>query len=893
MIGQTISHYKILDKLGEGGMGVVYKAEDERLRRTVALKFLPNRTESEDERARFEREAQAAAALDHPNICTVYEIDQVDGQTFLAMQFLEGQTLDQRIESGPVPLKEALSIACQAAEGLAAAHEKGVVHRDIKASNLMLISRPTGGVQVKLMDFGLAQLSGRSKLTQAASILGTIAYMSPEQTQGEAVDLRTDVWALGIVLYEMVAGELPFKGHYDQATMYSILNEPAEPLTAVRSRLPMDLDWIVDKCLAKEPAARYQSMGDLLIDLHNLERKLASGQTQIRQPGVAPAVSPAAPAVAPVLPQSKSNPTTIAAIGVALAALALSAWLALGSADSNGPKQELRRFEISLPQAIPQGTRVRDMAIAPDGGKLAFIPAADDARLWIRHLDQAVAWAVDGTEGASNLFWSPDSQLIGYRAGRQIRTVSALGGPSNVVCEFEGPLFASAAWSPDSSTILFGGGDPPRVMEVAAAGGMPRKLAMSQREKGTRGRVWFPAGVQLLTSPAGDRLALTGQSSFEGDQIVIQNIDRDETHVIVEGVDPAYSVSGHVLFRPGRNVREIWAVPVSLDTLEPIGETFRVAQGGIRPTVSADGTLVYIGESESTAHRLVWRDRSGEQVGVAGRPQPAMRDVEVSPDGSRIAVTADETGSGDVWVHEAGREIRSRVTFDEAEDGSPVWSPDGTRIAFFSVRGQTPAIWIKQVDGTREPRKIAGPEGPARPVAWSPDGQYLLVQTRGRGGGGGIYSVDLREDTSYEIYEFAQAGGNGRAAFSPDGAFVAYESRETGESEVFLRSFPDGARRWQVSTEGGQYPRWNAAGDELFYVDGTALVATPITLGEQVEIGDPQPLFSLQSQGRGPRGSSYGVAPDGERFVVVEPDMEPRPPTIEVVLNWLELAPGS
>ena len=308
MIGQTISHYKILDKLGEGGMGVVYKAEDERLRRTVALKFLPNRSESEDDRARFEREAQAAAALDHPNICTIYEIDHVDGQTFLAMQLLEGETLDQRIGSGPVPLGEALNIVCQAAEGLAAAHEKGVVHRDIKSANLMLIKRATGGVQVKLMDFGLAQLAGRSKLTQAASILGTIAYMSPEQTQGEAVDQRTDVWALGVVLYEMVAGELPFKGHYDQATMYSILNEPAEPLTAVRSRLPMDLDWIADKCLAKEPSARYQSMGDLLIDLRNLERKLSGGQTQIRQPGAAPAAAAAVAPVAQAQPEIEVQP---------------------------------------------------------------------------------------------------------------------------------------------------------------------------------------------------------------------------------------------------------------------------------------------------------------------------------------------------------------------------------------------------------------------------------------------------------------------------------------------------------------------------------------------------------------------------------------------------------
>ncbi len=891
MIGQTISHYKILDKLGEGGMGVVYKAEDERLRRTVALKFLPNRSEFEDDRARFEREAQAAAALDHPNICTIYEIDHVDGQTFLAMQLLEGETLDQRIGSGPVPLGEALNIVCQAAEGLAAAHEKGVVHRDIKSANLMLIKRATGGVQVKLMDFGLAQLAGRSKLTQAASILGTIAYMSPEQTQGEAVDQRTDVWALGVVLYEMVAGELPFKGHYDQATMYSILNEPAEPLTAVRSRLPMDLDWIADKCLAKEPSARYQSMGDLLIDLRNLERKLSGGQTQIRQPGAAPAAAAAAAPVAQAQPKSKFSPATIAALGVAAAALTLSAWLAWGPAGSDGPNQSLRRFEITLPQTIPPGTRVRDLAIAPDGGKLALIPQAEDARLWIRHLDQSVSWAVDGTEGASNLFWSPDSRLIGYRAGRQIRTVSALGGPSNVVCELDGPQFASAAWSPDGSTILFGGGDPPRVMEVAAAGGMPHELAMSQREKGLRGRGGFPAGVQMLTAPNGDRLALTAMFSFEGDQIILQNIDRDETHILVEGVDAVYSATGHVLFRPSRNVREIWAVPISLDTLEPTGDTFRIAQGGVRPTVSDDGTLVYIGEGDTVAHRLVWRDRAGEEVGVAGRPQPAMRDVTVSPDGSRIAVSADEAGTGDVWVHEADREVRSRLTLDEAEDGSPVWSPDGRRIAFFSLRGQAPGIWIKQVDGSRDPRKVSGPAGPARPVAWSPDGQYLLVQTRGRGGGG-LYFVDLREDTSYEIYEFAQGAGSGGAAFSPDGAYVAYESRETGEPEIFVKSFPVGDRRWQISTDGGQDPRWSGAGGELFYVDGTTIVAVRVKLGEQAEIGDPQPLFSHPNQTRGRRPAGYGVSPDGRRFVLVEPDMEPRPPTIQVVLNWLALEPG-
>ncbi len=660
-------------------MGVVYKAEDTRLDRPVALKFLPAQLLGDEEvKKRFKREAKAAAALDHSNVCTVYEIDEADSKTFISMALIEGESLDKKIEQGPLKLDEALDIGQQIAKGLEAAHKKGVVHRDIKPQNIMV----GDDGHVTIMDFGLAQLTQASLLTRPDQTMGTVFYMSPEQTEGSGTDHRTDIWSLGVVLYEMITGQKPFKGDYDKAVMYSILNEEPEPITAIRAGVPMELEVVVGKCLAKDPVDRYDSASDVAKDLRSLGEKLKSGRSTI-----IPAVSAPRSRHSPLLPSEVL--TYDSTLGhklrlMYLLAAGLAVALAIVSLRTSGDREDRRQVRrFSFVPDLLSGTiydgAMRRAAISPDGRWITYV-SEDPSALWLRPIDEETPRKLEGTEGAkAGMFWSPDSRFIGFATDRKLKKLSVTGGMPITLCDLAGSVWAGGAWSPDGESIVF---DFPDLYEVSAQGGEPRmlleRLGVGQNNHEPH---FIPGSGRAMLFTFGSRTVRT---------IYLYNFETDETAEIVEGSNPNYSRSGHILYQTAPFGGELWALPFSSETLEVTGEPFFVAQNVADATIAADDTLVTVDQFDGPDNRLVWRDREGRMVGSVGQPQGPMDSPSISPDGQQVAVEArgDRGDPGDIWLHQVNSAIRRRFSFEQGRVGYPSWSPNGDMIAFMSNTGR-------------------------------------------------------------------------------------------------------------------------------------------------------------------------------------------------------------
>ena len=574
---RTISHYRLLEKLGEGGMGVVYKALDTKLNRTVALKFLAaHLTKDPKAKQRFEREAQAAAAVDHPNICTVHEIDEVDGQIFIAMAYIEGQSLDKKITAGPLALEETLDVATQTAQGLHAAHEKGVVHRDIKSSNLMLTPRG----QVKILDFGLARLADQIRLTQTATAVGTPSCMSPEQVQRKPTDRRTDVWSLGVVIYEMVTGRLPFEGGREEAVLHAIIHEEAKPMTALRVGIPIDLDRIVAKAMAKDPADRYQHVEEMIVDLRWLGKQAASGESATREDG-----SQGQPKL--VSEQSRTQSGSLPELAgkrklwlyqtlFALTAVVALA-LALVYSRQTPPEAPLRRFSLTPPEGFGPSDYNTHAAISPNGKHIAFI-AGTESTLWVQDLDQQQPREIDGTEGAVDPFWSPGSDLIGFSAAGELKKVSPQGGLADSVCRLPGSHFHGGSWSPNGRSIVFSSGDPHSLYEVPAGGGAPKVvISPEESEESSGGPTGIIVWPHFLPSEAGARVLVFTFGSMAEQTMMVQNIETGQREPLGPGVFPVYSPSGHLVYHSAPLVHDLWALPFSLDTLTATGEAFPIS----------------------------------------------------------------------------------------------------------------------------------------------------------------------------------------------------------------------------------------------------------------------------------------------------------------------------
>jgi serine/threonine protein kinase len=875
MIGQTISHYKITEKLGEGGMGVVYKAEDTNLKRPVALKFLAaHLLGDEGVKERFRREAEAAAALTHSNIAVIHDINESDGHSFIAMEFVEGLTVGEKVSERPLKLQEALDITIQAAQGLQAAHEREIVHRDIKSANLMVT--PQG--QVKVMDFGLAQLAERSKLTDTTTILGTPTYMSPEQALGEKTDRRTDLWSLGVVLYEMVTGRLPFEGERQEAVLFKIGSEEPEPVTALRAGLPMELEWIIGKALTKDRDERYQHAEDLLVDLRALQRKAASGRS---------AVSVARPSDVLVASSEAMVPKRRLHFHQGLLAVLTVAFLILAFVhfSQTPPDMPLRRFSIRPPELTRTvAFHQREVSVAPNGRLIAFV-GEEQRQLWVQDLaEDEPRLIVEGVRYARHPFWSPDSESVLFTAESELKRVAARGGPTTRVCEIDQSFYGGTV-SPDGTTVVFSNGDPPVLYEVPFGGGNARPFHSEEEQKqivtklGRDANHWGP---QFLPGESGD-LALLFTVGNTSQQKAVQNLVTGEITALGPGYLALYSPSGHLLYQ---QANDLWAAPFSKRDLAFQGEPFLVKENVRGPSVATDGTLVYQHYLPQQME-LTLRNRSGQLAGTVGEPQPIFEGgpIRISPDGQRVAYDMPEGTANDIWVHDLQSGLTRPATSGPATDYRANWSPDGLQVAFSSNPDGEYDIFLKDPERTEEPRQISA--DPDREVVndWSQDGNYILYRRNRVDTGADLWYLKKSTDGDWTPHpfldtEFAEMSGR----FSPDGRFVAYQSNESGRFEVYVRAFPEGDRSVLVSKNGGRSTRWNAEGGEIFYLEGDEIVAVQVLTRPQFSTGRAAHLFKY----RGASRLVWDVLPDGQRFLIVEPFADPPEPAIRVVQNWYE-----
>ena len=867
-------------------MGVVYKAEDTKLERTVALKFLAAHLLNDEEaKARFLREARAAAGLDHPNICTVYEVGEAEGKTFLSMAFIKGEPLEARIEQGPLPLKDVLDIGRQVAEGLGAAHEEGVVHRDIKPANVMVDAKG----RATIMDFGLARLTEASRLTKADQTMGTVAYMSPEQAQGMEVDNRSDIWALGVVLYEMVRGQRPFQGEYDQALLFEIVHQEPEPLTGVRAGVPMELEFIVGKCLAKDREDRPASAQEIARDLRTLGEKLKSGRSRIMTAGVSgqarvPVTTGADAALATGthagLERNPKLPWAIAAVAV-LSAVVL-AFLHLTETRPERPVYELAA-------SLPHGSELHTFRISPDGRHLAFAVQGPDAPLLVRSLDSVELRALEGTEGATYPFWSPDSRYIGFFAQGKLKKVPLAGGPAQSLCDARDGR--GGTWNQEG-VILFAPNPFGGFEHVSAGGGEPTPVSTGDDgpEASRRFPDFLPDGQHFLYLANGAQPDETGVFLGSIGGILPRRLLSDTSNGLY--VPGASAADGFILF-----VREgtLMAQPFDAGRTELTGDLFPVVEGVARAanlnnrafSASSSGILAFVDDRTSSLAQLTWFDREGSVVEQVDKPQSILM-LDLSPDEKRVALSKRD-GTWDIWIYELARDTMTRFTSDPRGEIFPIWSPDGAFIVFALNRGGMWEIYQKPTSGAGEAELVL-PQNQqsflARPLDWSHDKQFLLYQKDEPNRSFDIWVLPLnKEQEPFPLLatEFRESGGR----FSPDGRWVAYEGNRSGRVEVYIRPFPKADRETKISTEGGSAVRWRGDGKELYYIapDGT-LMAVPMEGGEA--IGVPKALFPtrMQRSPAGNHGPTYDVTSDGQRFLVANLTEEAGRQTVTVITDW-------
>jgi eukaryotic-like serine/threonine-protein kinase len=889
--GTRLGPHQILSAIGAGGMGEVYRARDTRLNRIVAIKVLPTHLADRPElRERFEREARTIASLNHPHICTLHDIGQQDGTDYLVMEYLEGETLAQRLLKGPQPLEQVLQYAIEIADALDKAHRKGVTHRDLKPGNIMLTKSGT-----KLLDFGLAKLKQEvapanvplselptaiDPLTAQGSIVGTLQYMAPEQLEGKEVDARTDIFAFGTVVYEMATGKKCFEGKSQASLIASILQIDPPPISSLQPMTPPALDRVVKTCLAKDPDERCQSAKDLTDEL----KWIAEGGSQVTL----------APTAAVKGIRSLGRGALILGFGALLLGAAIAGLAVWNFRPS--PPQPVTRTVINLPPGqhlagLEGGPAV---ALSFDGTHLAYVATQGGAQqLYLRPMDSLESRPIPGTEGAVSPFFSPDGQWLGFFADAMLKKISVSGGAAVTLGNALQP--SGASWGSKGLIAYvptFNGG----LQQLLDAGGTPQPL--TRVEKGVLTQRWpelLPGGKAVLFATGATAF------SFTNAQVAIQSLGKGERRNLIQGgTQPRYAPSGHLVYAQGGS---LMAVPFDLQRLEVTGTAVPVVEGveqspssgATQYSFSATGSLVYVsGGVQSVKSRLVWVSRNGAEQSLAA-PASAYLFPRLSPDGRRVAAVISEQES-QIWLYDLSRETLTRFTFEGNLNNAPVWTPDGKRIAFQSNKEGPANLFWQLADGSGGLERLTTSEYLQAPMSWSPDGQLLAF-------------LEINPSTQREIWVLRvgdpSAGpGQVRKAqpfmrtrfdeveprFSPDGRWLAYVSNESGRFEIYVQPYPGPGGKWQISTEGGLDPVWNPNGRELFYRSGDQMMAVDIATQSGFAAGKPRMLFEGKYEKAPVPVANYDVSPDGQRFLMLKPsEQEQAAPTqINVVLNWFE-----
>ncbi len=871
-VGTRLGPYEVTAQIGAGGMGVVYRAHDTTLDRDVAIKVLPDAFANDPERlARFEREAKVLASLNHPNIAAIYGLEKSGETPALILELVEGPTLadliapspglqlssppaGERTTGKPLPLEEALPVARQIAEALEAAHEQGIIHRDLKPANVKVKSDGT----VKVLDFGLAKAlqpelsdldaanSPTMTMTAAATkmgvIMGTAAYMSPEQARGKTVDRRADIWAFGVVLYEMLTGAAPFRGEDITLTLAEVVR--AEPNWQA---LPADLSPVLDsylrRCLDKDPTQRVQAIGDVRLAMQGAFESAGSVTGGATEPIAQPALW--------------QRPAAIAAMVLgAIVVGALTVWTLT-------PPAAIPIVRMPIPLGADENfDRMgrHAVAISPDGSQIVYVA---NGGLRLRPVDQLQATPIAGTQGGTATggrepFFSPDGQWIAFEADNQLKKVALSGGAPITLGALDGGL-VGASWGTDD-TILYGQGAD-GIWQVPGTGGTPEQLITVEDGEWAHGPQMLPGGEAVLYTVA------AGPGAWDTAQIVVEQVATSERTVLIDrGRDGRYLPTGHLVyvlnsvlfavpFDPG--ARAVTGGPVSLV------EGIRVAAaqtGAAHFSVADTGALVYIPGGGDSRGELVWVDRTRQTEPVGAEPG-AYRIVRISPDGSRVAVDTVGAGNGDVWIYHLARDTLTRLTFDEAVDDSPLWTPDSSRVVFRSEREGGGLFW-KAADGTGEVERLLDQAG-AQPHSWSTDGRLVFDLPSGD-----IGVVAVEGDRTMELVLDTDFQEND-PEISPDGRWIAYHSDESGQTEVYVRPFPnvdDG--KWQVSASGGREPLWSPDGRELFFINGTQFLVARVETAPTFNATTPEVVFARGDFTAGP-GREHDISPDGEQFLFV------------------------